>query len=251
MLSLVHGLSINVDIDFASYYRQRRDPDRDSKMLYQWHQMLWGRDVPGVGPFRIEVEWAGGYGLRLHYASGSDFRLGSDAMVPTWSSDGWARRFDPALVEEIASDHGEFFRLSSTIGGYIVLPRNSVGQTGQTLNQARGISPAIADRFDLTLECIRRHYQEPNRLNPLSEPLKRYGDFFNLFGTFETYVRFFLLEDIVSPDCSAVRSLMPGFDTASLDAPALPESPADYREYRSRGVAFLAARNARIHGLGL
>ena len=251
MLALMDGPSIDVEVDFASYYLERRDPDRDSKLLYQWHQRLWGREVPGVGPFRLDVEWAGGYGLRLHDNGGNQFRLGSDAMVPTWSSLGWARRFDPALVAEIASDRGEFFRLSSTIGGYIVLPRNSPGQTGQTLNQARGISRAIADRFDLTLECIRRHYQEPNRLSPLSEALERYDEFFNLFGTFETYVRFFLLDDIVTPDHSAVRSLMPGFGTATLDAPALPESPAHYREYRSRGIAFLAARNARIRGLAL
>lgn len=251
MLAQVDGPSIDVEIDFASYYRERRDPDRDSKLLYQWHQRLWSREMPGVGPFRIEVEWAGGYGLRLHDGCGHQFRLGSDAMVPTWSSVGWARRFDPALLDEIASDHGNFFRLSSTVGGYIVLPRNNVGHTGQTLNQARGISRAIADRFDLTLECIRRHYQEPDRSSPLSEPLERYAAFFNLFGTFETYVRFFLLDDIVTPNLSAVRSLMPGFETVSLDAPALPASPESYREYRKRGIAFLTARNARIHDLGL
>ena len=48
-------------------------------------------------------------------------------------------------------------------------------------------SESIRDRFDLTLECIRRHYlDEPS---PLSATLARYADFFGLFGDFAGYVR--------------------------------------------------------------
>ncbi len=43
-------------------------------------------------------------------------------------------------------------------------------------------------RFDLTLECIRRHYlDEPS---PLSDTLAWYADFFGLFGDFAGYVDF-------------------------------------------------------------
>jgi hypothetical protein len=42
----------------------------------------------------------------------------------------------------------------------------------------------IADRMDLTLECIRRHYAgEPG--SPLSDVTTNYADFFKLFGTFK------------------------------------------------------------------
>ncbi|WP_113903400.1 DUF6994 family protein [Brevibacterium celere] len=40
--------------------------------------------------------------------------------------------------------------------------------TGSTINGARGLHPRIVDRFDLTLECIRRHYRgEPSPLADL------------------------------------------------------------------------------------
>jgi hypothetical protein len=43
------------------------------------------------------------------------------------------------------------------------------------MNQARGVSKMIDDRFDLTLECIRRYYK--NESSPLFETIKRYSDF--------------------------------------------------------------------------
>ena len=64
-------------------------------------------------------------------------------------------------------------------------------------------TPSIRDRFDLTLECIRRHYFSER--SPLSDVLARYEDFLCLFGSFKGYVEFFLLQDLVSPDYSAVR----------------------------------------------
>jgi Family of unknown function (DUF6994) len=53
----------------------------------------------------------------------------------------------------------------------------------------------ISDRFDLTIECIRRHY--PHQSSPLSETLARYDDFFAWFESFSGYVDFFLLQDLV------------------------------------------------------
>lgn len=43
-----------------------------------------------------------------------------------------------------------------------------------TINGARGCHPLIKDRFDLTLECIRRHYLCDT--SPLSAVLDRYAD---------------------------------------------------------------------------
>jgi hypothetical protein len=207
--------TIDPDEDFASYYKGGGDPDRDCERLYVWHRALWGRAVPGMAPFELDVVYDRGYGMQLRAADGSQFWLVSDAIIPTWSTRGWTNRFGPDLVAEIAKGADDFYRIASTIGGYIVFPRNRAGQTGWTINQARGMHSAIADRFDLTLECIRRHYSDPAAENPLGERLAYYADFFSLFGDFDAYVRFFLLDDLVTQDRGAVRSLTRIFHRAA------------------------------------
>ena len=187
---------------------------------------------------------------RLWDATSSSGRLavwlGSDGIIPTWSALGWTNRFGPDLVAEIGKDSDDFYRIASTIGGYMVFPRNRAGQTGWTINQARGMHSAIADRFDLTLECIRRHYSDLAAENPLGERLAYYADFFSLFGDFDAYVRFFLLDDLVTEDRSGVRSLMSGDPLGEFSAPAFAVGPTEYAEYRERSIAFVKARNNRI-----
>jgi hypothetical protein len=127
-----------------------------------------------------------------------------------------------------------------------------VDQTGWTINQARGMYSEIADRFDLTLECIRRHYSEPGAHNPLGgERLSYYKDFFALFGDFGTYVRFFLLEDLIARDGMSVRSLVTGDPLTAFSVPAFVASATEYAKYRQRSIAFVTARNERIRHLGL
>jgi hypothetical protein len=46
--------------------------------------------------------------------------------------------------------------ISYTIGGMMVFPGNAIDGKW-TINQARGCLRKISDRFDLTLECIRRY----------------------------------------------------------------------------------------------
>ena len=154
-------------------------------------------------------------------------------------------------MAEISRDRDDFFRTASTIGGYVLFPRNRAGQTGWTINQARGVSHRIVDRFDLTLECIRRHYLDPDSESPLAPRLRYYADFFALFGDFAAYVRFFMLEDLVTPDAGAVRSLMSGDVVNDFPLPAHARTVGDYAEYRARSLAFVRARNERIRRLGL
>ena len=86
-----------------------------------------------------------------------------------------------------------------------------------TINGARGFHPRIKDRFDLTLECIRRHYlDEPS---PLSDTLARYADFFGLFGDFAGYVDFFHLQDLVNEVTSTVKFFMPFEDFTASPLP--------------------------------
>jgi hypothetical protein len=238
---------IDPNLDFAKYYREEGgDPDRDSERLYLWQHALWGRPVDGIEPFELEVVRDRGYRMRLVTGAGVEFWLGSDGIIPTWSSPGWTSRFAPDLVAEIKANRHDFYRIASTIGGYLVFPRNRTGQTGWTINQARGMHPKIADRFDLTLECIRRHYREPDAVNPLGRRLAYYGDFFALFGDFDTYVRFFLLDDLVTAERDGIRSLMTGEPVGGFSAPAYAESVAAYAAYRRRSIEFVMARNDRI-----
>jgi hypothetical protein len=238
--------NIDPDLDFASYYHDGGDPDRDCERLYQWHRALWGRAVAGVGPFELEIVYDRGYEMRLRVGDGTELRLASDGIIPTWSTPGWTMRFAPHLVAEIERDENDFYRIASTIGGYIVFPRNRMGQTGPTINQARGKHPAIADRFDLTLECIRRHYSEPAAENPLGARLAYYNDFFALFGDFDTYVSFFLLDDLITEGRNAVKSLMTGESLTAFSMPAFATSAQEYAEYRQRSISFVTARNERI-----
>jgi len=133
-----------------------------------------------------------------------------------------------------------FYRSTSVIGAYTVFPSNRIDRK-MTINGARGLNRNIKDRFDLTLECIRRHYA--NEENPLGETLRRYSAFFNLFGDFAGYVDFFLLQDLVSDNYSTVKFYLP-FD--NFERSALPLDVAEYLTYKKLILDFVSARNQRI-----
>ena len=78
--------------------------------------------------------------------------------------------------------------------------------------------------------------------------LARYSDFFALFEDFRGYVDFWLLQDLVDDNYSAVRYLMP-FD--EFKPPAKPQDIDAYREYRRLSIEFVQARNRRIDNLEL
>jgi hypothetical protein len=116
------------------------------------------------------------------------------------------------------------------------------GKWRQTINQRRGIHPRIRDRFDLTLECIRRHYSDLD--SPLGETLGFYADFLALFGDFHGYVEHFLLHDLVNDDFTSVRYFQGAGDFSADPLPVA--DVAEYREYMTRSMAFIRARNERI-----
>jgi hypothetical protein len=102
--------------------------------------------------------------------------------------------------------------------------------------------PQIRDRFDLTLECIRRYYRgELN--NPLGDTFARYADFFRLFGDLAGYVDFFHLQDLVDEASSTVKFFAPFGDFGEW---VLPASLDVYLGYRRRAMEFIESRNRRI-----
>lgn len=145
------------------------------------------------------------------------------------------------IIERLPqADRDSFMYLGYTIGGFIVFPGNMIDGKA-TINAARGLHRSIGDRFDLTLECIRRFYCQ--QTSPLYDTLLRYSRFFHLFGDFRGYVDFFFLQDMVQDDCSAVKFWLP-FD--NFAASPLPSNEEQYILYRKNVIDFINARNQRM-----
>ena len=110
-----------------------------------------------------------------------------------------------------------------------------------TINGSRGVNHKIQDRFDLTLECIRRFYLKKN--SPLTDTFNRYSSFFNLFQDFKGYVDFFLLQDLVDENYLTIKFWYP-FE--SFDNPPLPKNVSEYHVYRKNLIKYIHKRNNRI-----
>jgi hypothetical protein len=228
------GEVIDVTLDLRADARGK-DPDQFSPTLRRYHQALWSKALPSGARFDLDVNWRGCY---LHHRSAlGEFLLASDSIIRTFDSHPKAQWIVTQLPE---AEREAYISEAYTIGGMLVFPGNRVDEK-QTINQARGMHPRIADRFDLTLECIRRLYE--GQPSPLGSTLKRYADFFALFGTFRGYVDFFLLQDAVADDYSSVRFWAP-FD--DFTTPAIPQSLDAYLTYRSAVFEVLRLRNSRI-----
>lgn len=138
------------------------------------------------------------------------------------------------------AEREEFLSISYQMGGMLLFPGNRIDGK-QTINGARGFNRKIADRLDLTVECVRLHYL--GKTSPLAETLDRYKDFFALFEKFNGYVDFFLLRDLVSENRSAVNFFTPFQD---FETPPLPRTIEAYRDYRENAIGFVEARNRRM-----
>jgi hypothetical protein len=229
--------TIDITFDFRSDTPAGKDPDTYSPTLLRYHQLLWSKPLPGGPPFQLDITTPPPMYLHHHSRLG-EFWLASDTVIPTFT--GWSRL--KYITEQIPEAENEAFgTIGYTIGGMIVFPGNQVDRK-PTPNGARGLHPKIRDRFDLTVECIRRYYlgQQPN---PLGDCLARYPDFFRLFGDFAGYVEFFLLQDLVDETTSTVKFFMPFED---FTRSPLPPTLDAYLGYRQRAIEFIELRNLRI-----
>ena len=227
-------MSIDTSFDFR-IDAFGKDPDTHSATLRQYHQQLWSRPLPSGRSFHLHTNKPGRY---LHHSSEvGEFSLTSDSVIPSFTR--WKRLRH--IIEQFPEDENEAFRrIGYTIGGIMIFPGNVIDGK-QTINGARGFNSRIADRFDLTLECIRRHYVSQD--SPLRETFERYRDFFTLFLNFEGYVQFFMLQDLVDTKSSTVQFFMMFED---FTTPSVPKDKAEYAEYRNRSIEFVEARNRRI-----
>jgi hypothetical protein len=205
---------IDITFDFRRDTPEGMDPDTHSGILRRYHKLLWSKRLPSGELFDLDDTTPGSY---LHHRSGlGEFSLSSDAVIPTFK---WASH----IKELIPDDELKAFNAAGyTMGGMMVFPGNQID--GQwTINQAR------------------RHYSHGD--SPLDRVLERYASFFDLFGDFRGYVEFFMLQDLVDADFSAVRISAP-FDDFR-DSP-IPADAQEYTSYKDASVAFIEARNQRI-----
>ncbi|WP_426303157.1 DUF6994 family protein [Arthrobacter sp. R-11] len=223
---------IDTSFDFNLDTPPGKDPDEDSPTLKDYHRRLWSKELPyGNGRFDLTPELRA---YLVHRSSNGVFFLASDAITTRLHKRAGhiVRNIPP---EDLPTWPGY------TIGSSIVFPGNKIG--GKiTINGARGFKSEIADRFDLTLECIRRYYVGRQQPSPLEGVLLRYKEFFALFGDFNGYVDFFLLQDLLKDDGEI--DFFHKFEDFST--PAVPQDETEYLKYLAKSNSFISARNARI-----
>lgn len=227
---------MNFDVEYDHRLDSNgKDPDSHSPTLKLQHQILWTKTLPNGVLFELLPE-SGQY--LMHKSQLGDFRLSSDTISHSLRN----QKTMQSVIEQIpVTELDEFQRIGSTIGGRILFPGNRIeGQA--TINAARGFNSKINDRFDLTLECIKLHYQ--GQASPLGSALSRYSDFFRLFGSFEGYVEFFLLQDLVSNNSSEIEFFLS--HDPSFEGSPRPDSVESYMQYKANTIRFIQARNRRI-----
>ena len=208
------------------------DPDSLSKNLQLYHQTVWSRKLPCGETMALQR------GTGPNYLTWKDFRFGSDSIIVSFRYEKYRQMLDEVqkVVPNYKSFVEDYLHRAYTIGGMMIFPKHA-----GSINQAKGTSPKLRDRWDLTLECIRRHYC--NEESPISKTLARDKEFFDLFVDFKGFVDYFFLQDCVSPDYSSVKIWV---GNAEFTEEPLPKTVDEYLLWINQQMDFLEKRNGRI-----
>ena len=213
----------------------RPDPDANSPTMRQYQQILYSKTLPNGENFELKQGNSSD-----KYLCWKDFCFGSDSIINMYIH----HRTLKTLINDVKKEipdfdkfYEEYLRKSYTIGGEIIFPKYP-----KSINVARGTNGKIADRFDLTLECIRLYYN--NDQSPLYDTLKANYKFFELFVDFKGYVDFFYLNDLVSDDYKSINFYL-DFDNFNRTDPR-PQTVEEWNILYNRQMDFLNKRNNRI-----
>lgn len=236
----------DITFDYKSDVPKGKDPDSHSPRLKEDHQLLWTKELPSSDPFELHVPALAKVRAKnyLMYEQNPDkrFTFGSDAITNSYTE--WSK---PATLvkakKQLTEDQQlRYFNPPYTIGSAMIWPVRMAHSP--TMNTARGFGPegtVIGERMDLTLECVRRHYAgEPG--SPIAHVTTNYADFFELFGTFEQFVGFFHLQDLVT-EGGLINFFLPLED---FERPGVPITKDEYIKVRERSLDFISARGARM-----
>jgi len=225
--------SVDITFDFRTD-AAGRDVDIASPTLKRFHQLLWSKPLPNGEKMDLIDTVKNSY--LVYKSKDKDFYLSSDSISNSYRN----TKKVSHLLADLEDEVQKFQQIGNTIGGYIIFPSKSA-EKGMSINQSRGFSQIISDRFDFTLECIRLNYLGES--NPLEEVLTRNSDYFKLFGSFIEFVKFFLLDDLVNPNFDAVEFFT---GTKNFKDWGLPKNTDEYLKYLERSMAFTKKRNERI-----
>ena len=228
---------MKIDTEFLVYSDSKgRDPDSFSPTLKKYNQYLWSKKLPCGNIFELQTGKSETY--LYHKSNLGEFFLSSDTITHTYSK--WKRLSH--IIEKVSSSEIKSFSDSCcTVSSHLIFPSNR-DDGKMNINGARGTNSKINDRFDLTLECIRRYYFRKE--SPLQEVLLRYSDFFELFENFKGYVDFFLLQDLVSNNYEKINFYLP-FD--NFKRSPIPVNLDEYLIYKNKVLEFVEARSKRIN----
>ncbi|MHA7181581.1 DUF6994 family protein [Arthrobacter sp. MDB2-24] len=224
--------------------RTRPDADRDSQKLRLDHELLWTKELRSGVLFQPKVPTAprdrrNNY-LLFEDSLGGRHAYGSDAITNSYTTWIKPRSLANAIASLDEDQRSRYLNPPYTIGSAMIWPVRKKDRP--TMNTARGLRLRVADRMDLALECIRRHYAgEPG--SPLADVINAYEDFFALFDGFAEFVNFFHLQDLVTPSYEEVRFCLP-FD--HFKASGTPTTTEEYVAYRDATLEFIERRSNRM-----
>ena len=229
-------VEINPRFDARADTHPNSDPDSHSETLRQYHKLLWGKTLPSGEILDLSHNVKSKY--LFHNSNKGEFNFKSDCLTHTFHH---MKRMEH-IIEKLDSEEKVYiYDQFQLVGGYIIFPGDCKDGV-MTINQARGCDHRIVDRFDLTLECIRRFYADEK--SPLSRTFHAYRDFFGLFQSFECYVKFFLLDDLIDKQSGSIEFFLP-FDDSFPMRP-FPKDMDEYKRYISNSLNFIQARTERM-----
>lgn len=206
-----------------------KDPDAASETLKFYHQLLWSKPLPNGQIMELETG-------KDFYLRWNDMYFGSDSIIVSFMHAGYKhRQLIMDGIPNFEEYREDYLKKSYTIAGSIIFP-----QVRWSMNQARGCSRKVSDRWDLTLECIRRFYA--GEYSPLDTALQRSKSFFEMFVDFKGYVDFFMLQDCVDENYNVNLWL----DTSLWITDPMPESVESYMNWIDKELDFVAKRSERM-----
>lgn len=219
-------IDVNFDVQTDS---NGKDPDSASKTLKTYHQLLWNKPLPNGEVMELKMERG--------FLKWKDMWFGCDSITASFLHYRFPLKdYVEHNIPDFAEFKKEYWHKTYTIGGSIIFP-----MVRWSMNQARGCSVKICDRWDLTLECIRRFYiGEPT---PLDKALDKSREFFKQFVDFKGYVDFFLLQDCVDEQYNVKLWL----NTPLFVSLPMPKDMKEYMMWINYQLEFVTKRNQRIH----
>lgn len=205
-----------------------KDPDSASKTLKSYHQLLWSKPLPNGKNFQLD--------MYRGFLKWNDMYFGCDSITASFLHYRFPlKKYVEDYIPNFTEFKKDYLHKTYTIGGSIIFP-----MVRWSMNQARGCNLRICDRWDLTLECIRRFYVgEPT---PLDKALERSSEYFRLFVDFKGYVDFFLLQDCVD----SYGNVKFWLDTPLFDTMPMPKNIEEYYKWINSQLDFVKKRGLRI-----